>query len=59
MITSDYISPTKINSSISETVIPGNHIEVQGLTYELVSRRPKNKLVKRILSNDKEKLILF
>jgi len=59
MITSYYISPTKINSSISETVIPGNHIEVQGLTYELVSRRPKNKLVKRILSNDKEKLILF
>lgn len=59
MIQNYYISPTRINSLISETVIPGSHIVVEGLTYELVSRRPKNKIVKRTLSNDKERIILF
>ena len=45
-----YISSMKMNSLIAETVISGYHIVVDGLTYELVSRRPRNKRVIRKLS---------
>lgn len=47
------------NAQISETIIPGYHITVEGNTYELVSKRPRNKIIKRTLSNEKEQLILF
>lgn len=44
-----YISSMKMNSIISDTVISGYHIVVDGLTYELLSRRPKNRRVIRKL----------
>ena len=40
-----------MNSIISDTVVTGHHISVDGLTYELVTRRPKNKRVLRKLVN--------
>ena len=46
-----YISSMKMNSMISDTIIIGHHIVVDGLTYELVSRRPKNRRVLRKLVN--------
>lgn len=59
MIKSYFISPMRSNAQISETIIPGYHITVEGNTYELVSKRPRNKFIKRTLSNEKEQLILF
>jgi hypothetical protein len=41
----------RMNSMISDTTIIGHHIVVEGLTYELVSRRPKNRRVLRKLVN--------
>ena len=46
-----YISSMRMNSIISDTVVTGHHISVDGLTYELVTRRPKNKRVLRKLVN--------
>lgn len=35
-----YISPLRINSRISETVLEGYHIVIDGATYERISRAP-------------------
>ena len=55
MIKSYYISPMRSNAQISETIIPGYHITVGGNTYELVSKRPRNKIIK-FFSNESIRL---
>ena len=61
MKNSYYIHTTKINARIADTVVQGQHIVVDGYTYERVSKRPAGKLIsKRFSSIDTdEKLILF
>ena len=46
-----FVTSTKINARIAETVIDGNHITVEGLTYQMVSRRPQGRRVLRKLHN--------
>lgn len=46
-----FVPSTKINAKISDTVIPGNHITVEGLTYQMVSKRPLGRRVLRRLQN--------
>jgi len=61
MIKSYFIAPTKINARISETVIPGYHIKVEGLTFEQVSKRPFGKSLKRALVNEskQERFLIY
>jgi len=48
----------KMNSLIAETVVPGHHIVVEGFTYELISRRPKNRrVIRKLLSTSKQEHI--
>jgi hypothetical protein len=56
-----YVHTTKINARIADTVLDGQHIIVDGYTYEKVSKRPVGKLITRRFSgiNSDEKLILF
>lgn len=42
---------SRINAVISETVIPGCHIKVDGRQYEQLSRRPRGRRVLRKLQN--------
>jgi len=46
-----FVTSTKINARIAETVIDGRHITVEGLTYQMVSRRPQGRRVLRKLQN--------
>lgn len=56
-----YVHTPKINARIAETVEVGNHITVEGYTYQKVSRRPVGKVASRKLTSidEREKLILF
>ena len=47
-----FVPSTKINARIADTVIAGNHITVEGLTYQMVSRRPLGRRVLRKLLNE-------
>lgn len=40
-----FVSPRKLTFAITETIIPGNHITVEGDRYEMVSRRPLGRRV--------------
>ena len=46
-----FVPSTKINARIADTVITGNHITIEGLTYQMVSRRPQGRRVLRKLQN--------
>ena len=46
-----FVPSTKINARIADTVITGQHITVEGLTYQMVSRRPQGRRVLRKLQN--------
>jgi len=56
-----YIKNSRINYSISNTVIPHNHISFEGMTYERVSKAPSNRIVQRRLINPdtQEKIIIY
>lgn len=47
-----FVPSTKINARIADSVIPGSHITVEGLTYQMVSRRPQGRRVIRKLLNE-------
>lgn len=47
-----FVPSTKINAKVADTVVPGNHITVGGLTYQMVSRRPLGRRVLRKLINE-------
>lgn len=42
-----YIPQHRINARISESVITGNHIKIGEYTYELISRAPAGRTVKK------------
>lgn len=46
-----YVSSLKINSKISDTVLEGRHIEIEGITYQQVSRKPRGRSIERRLQN--------
>ena len=56
-----FIPSTKINARISETVLNGYHIKVEGITYEQTSRRPFGKTLKRSLVNEQkqERILIY
>jgi len=56
-----FIPSTKINARISETVLPGYHIKIEGLTFEQTSKRPFGKTLKRSLVNEakQERILIY
>jgi len=46
---------------ISESVIPGYHVTIGGLTFEQVSKRPFGKTLKRALVNEakQERILIY
>jgi len=56
-----FIAPTRINARISETVIPGYHIKIDGLTFEQVSKRPSGKSLQQSLINEntQERILIY
>ena len=46
-----FVPSTKINAKIADTIITGQHITVEGLTYQMVSKRPQGRRVLRKLQN--------
>jgi hypothetical protein len=55
-----FISPSRANARISETVLPGYHITIDGLIYEQTSKRPQGKTLQRSLVNmDKQERVLI
>jgi hypothetical protein len=55
-----FISPSRVNARISETVLPGYHITIDGLIYEQTSKRPQGKTLQRSLVNmDKQERVLI
>ena len=48
-----YIPSLKVNAKVSDLVIEGNHIEIDGITYQRLSRKPRGRSIKRKLSSMK------
>lgn len=46
-----FVPSTKMNARIADTVITGQHITIEGLTYQMVSKRPQGRRVLRKLQN--------
>lgn len=46
-----YLPSLKINSKVSDTVIEGRHIEIDGITYQRLSRKPRGRSIERKLLN--------
>ena len=44
-----YVPSMKVNSKVADLVIEGNHIEINGITYQRLSRKPRGRSVNRIL----------
>ena len=61
MIETFYIKSTKINARVSDLVIDGSHIVLEGYRYERLSRRPRGRAIERKLLNEssKERLIIY
>ena len=51
MIKSNYIRSSKLTPRINQTVIPGQHIVIEGVTYEKLSRKPYGKAIVRRLKS--------
>lgn len=46
-----YVPSLRVNSKISDLVIEGNHITIDGITYQRLSRKPRGRSLKRKLKN--------
>ena len=46
-----YVPSLRVNSKISDLVIEGNHITIDGTTYQRLSRKPRGRSLKRKLKN--------
>ena len=55
MLYSNFIKSNKISPKISETVIPGNHIMVEGERFEKLSKKPYGRSIIRTLKSIDEK----
>jgi hypothetical protein len=56
-----FISPSRVNARISETVLSGYHITIDGLVYEQTTRRPHGKTLQRSLVNQakQERIVIY
>ena len=56
-----YVSALRINAKVSEIVVPGYPIVIDGYTYERVSRAPlgRRKLRTLISQDSQEKLVIY
>ena len=61
MVKSMFVSNQKITARISEDIVPGYHIMVEGQRFELISKRPIGRRVLRSLINEekKERFVLY
>jgi hypothetical protein len=48
-----YVPSMKVNAKVSDLVIEGNHIEIDGITFQRLSRKPRGRSVKRKLFSEK------
>jgi hypothetical protein len=48
-----YIPSLRVNAKVADLVIEGNHIEIDGITYQRLSRKPRGRSIKRKLSSTK------
>ena len=46
-----YIPSLKVNAKVSDLVIEGNHIEIEGITYQRLTRKPRGRSLKRKLKS--------
>jgi hypothetical protein len=46
-----YVPSLRINSKISDLVIQGNHIEIDNITYQRLSSKPRGRSIKRKLKS--------
>ena len=46
-----YVPSMKVNTKVSDLVIEGYHIEIDGITYQRLSRKPRGRSVKRRLKS--------
>jgi len=56
-----FISPSRVNARISETVISGQHITIDGITFEQTSKRPVGRFLQRSLINEQkqERILIY
>mgnify|MGYP003654762309 FL=1 len=56
-----YVSSLKINAKISDTVLEGMHLEIGGITFQRLSRKPRGRSIQRkLLSMDNStRLVIY
>jgi len=56
-----YIPSHRMNARISETVIDGDDITIEGITYQRLSRAPIGKSIKRRLrkSDETQRIVIY
>lgn len=58
MIYSNFIKADKITAKISQNIISGNHIKVDGNRFEKLSKKPYGKtIVRKLMAVDKSESI--
>ena len=52
---------SKMNARIAETIIPGEHIVIDDITFEQLTRRPNGKILRRKLVNEakQERIVIY
>lgn len=55
MLYSNFIKSNKITPKVSQTLIPGNHIMIEGERYEKLSKKPYGRTKLRTLKSIDEK----
>ena len=46
-----YVPSMKVNAKVADLLIEGYHIEIDGITYQRLSRKPRGRSVKRKLKS--------
>ena len=56
-----YVSSSKINAKILDTVLEGMHLEIGGITFQRLSRKPRGRSIQRkLLSIDNStRLVIY
>lgn len=56
-----YVPSLKVNSKIADLVIEGNHIEINGITFQRLSRKPRGRSIKRKLQdlNNNTRILIY
>ena len=56
-----YVPSLKVNSKIADLVIEGNHIEINGIIFQRLSRKPRGRSLKRKLQslNSNTRILIY